>query len=316
MMKLHAWPFFGGPCGASQGAPVPFAGLPTHTVRLPSWKWGCGFFNLFKRAIMATNITPFFFDETQVRAIAINGEPWIVAADACAALGLDNVTQALSRLDADEQALISNEGIHTGAGNPQFNVINESGLYSLILGSRKPDAKRFKKWVTSEVLPAIRKTGSYTAPGAPVNDGTASALLVAEFTARMLRLQGSSLLGYVGRVNELLAPSLVHALPNYAVNEPAGQQHTGSSEPTFSLTELLKRHGAGVSAMAMNKRLQAAGIIERMSRPSSKGGTTAFWAITEKGLAYGRNLCSPKNEREVAPAFYASRFEALMAQVG
>lgn len=150
----------------------------------------------------------------------------------------------------------------------------------------------------------------------PATEQAAIALMVAESTARMMRLQGSSLLGYMGRVTERLAPEIVGALPNYAVNEPAGQQHTGSSEPTFSLTELLKRHGAGVSAMAMNKRLQAAGIIERMTRPSSKGGMKAFWAITEKGMAYGRNLCSPKNEKEVAPAFFASRFEALMAQVG
>ena len=264
---------------------------------------------------MATNITPFFFETAPVRTADIDGAPWFVAADVCSALGFGNARQAVAtHVDSDDVQQM--DTIDSMGRTQSINVVNESGMYALTFGSKLDSAKRFKKWVTSEVLPAIRKTGSYTAPGAPVNDGTASALLVAEFTARMLRLQGSSLLGYVGRVNELLAPSLVHALPNYAVNEPAGQQHTGSSEPTFSLTELLKRHGAGVSAMAMNKRLQAAGIIERMSRPSSKGGTTAFWAITEKGLAYGRNLCSPKNEREVAPAFYASRFEALMAQVG
>lgn len=259
---------------------------------------------------MATNITPFFFESAPVRTAEIDGALWFVAADVCEVLGIQNVAQAVERLDEDERYMfnIGRQGSVHG--------INESGLYSLVLGSRKPEAKRFKKWVTSEVLPAIRRTGSYSMPGAPANDGTASALLVAEFTARMLRLQGSSLLGYVGRVNELLAPGLVHALPNYAVNEPAGQQQTGSSEPTFSLTELLKRHGVKTSAVAMNKRLQAAGIIERMVRPSSKGGAKAFWAITEKGMAYGRNLCSPKNEKEVAPAFFASRFEALMAQVG
>ena len=260
---------------------------------------------------MATNITQFFFDEAQVRTADVDGTTWFVAADVCAVLEHTNTTTALERLEDDEKAKL-NLGL---SGGP-INVVNEFGLYSLVLGSRKKEAKRFKRWVTSEVLPSIRKTGSYTAPGAPVNDGTASALLVAEFTARMLRLQGSSLLGYVGRVNELLAPSLVHALPNYAVNEPVGHAQTGSSEPTFSLTALLKKNGVAATAAAMNKRLQAAGIIERISRPSSKGGTKSFWAISEKGLAYGRNLCSPKNEREVAPAFYASRFEALMAQTG
>lgn len=264
---------------------------------------------------MATNITPFFFESAPVRTTEIDGALWFVAADVCSALGFGNARQAVAtHVDSDDVQQM--DAIDSMGRTQSVNVVNESGMYALTFGSKLENAKRFKKWVTSEVLPTIRKTGSYAAPGTPVNEGTASALLVAEFTARMLRLQGSSLLGYVGRVNELLAPGLVRALPNYAVNEPAGQQQTGSSEPTFSLTELLKRHGAGVSAIAMNKRLQAAGIIERMTRPSSKGGDKSFWAITEKGLAFGRNLCSPANEKEVAPAFYASRFDALMAQVG
>ena len=260
-----------------------------------------------------TSITLFSFENAAVRTVSIDGAPHFVGKDVCEILKYSNPTTAMN---SHCKGVALRYPLQTAGGLQDVRVLSEPDVLRLIVRSTLPEAERFEKWLFEEVLPAIRKTGSYTAPGAPVNDGTASALLVAEFTARMLRLQGSSLLGYVGRVNELLAPSLVHALPNYAVNEPAGQQHTGSSEPTFSLTELLKRHGAGVSAMAMNKRLQAAGIIERMSRPSSKGGTTAFWAITEKGLAYGRNLCSPKNEREVAPAFYASRFEALMAQVG
>ena len=90
-----------------------------------------------------------------------DGEPWWVAADVCAVLGVANVAQAMSRLDEDERDdVISNDVI----GRKQsVTVVNESGLYSLILGSRKPEAKAFKKWVTSEVLPAIHKTGSYTA---------------------------------------------------------------------------------------------------------------------------------------------------------
>ena len=94
-----------------------------------------------------------------VRAVLRDGEPWFVAADVCAALDLGNPSMSLRRLDADEHALISIEGI--SRGNDAANLINESGLYSLILGSRKPEAKPFKRWVTSEVLPEIRKTGGY-----------------------------------------------------------------------------------------------------------------------------------------------------------
>jgi hypothetical protein len=74
-------------------------------------------------------------------------------------------TQALSRLDDDEKTLISNEGQGYQQA-PAMNAVNEPGLYSLILGSRKPEAKRFKRWVTHEVLPAIRKTGRYAVPTA------------------------------------------------------------------------------------------------------------------------------------------------------
>ena len=91
-----------------------------------------------------------------VRAMLRDGEPWFVAADVCAALDL--TTEQTRRLDDDEKGLHSTQ---TPSGVQQMIIINESGLYSLILGSRKPEAKPFKRWVTSEVLPAIRKTGGY-----------------------------------------------------------------------------------------------------------------------------------------------------------
>ena len=117
------------------------------------------------------------FERTVVRTLQLDGEPWFVAANVCAVLGLDNVTMVLKRLDADEQALISIEGF--SRGNDQVNVINESGLYSLTLTSRKPNAKRFKRWVTSEVLPTIRKTGSYGVAAAPAALSTLDILNIA-----------------------------------------------------------------------------------------------------------------------------------------
>lgn len=102
----------------------------------------------------------FSLDGMQLRAVMSDGDPLFIAADACSALDLPNVTMALKRLDEDEQALISIEGI--SRGNALVNVITEAGLYTLILGSRKPEAKRFRRWVTHEVIPAIRKTGSYS----------------------------------------------------------------------------------------------------------------------------------------------------------
>jgi anti-repressor protein len=106
-----------------------------------------------------------FSPTLSLRAVTIDGEPWFIAKDVCDALEMDTtagVTQWLRGLDADEKdSLRISQGT---PGNPNQTIINESGLYSLILKSRKPEAKAFKKWVTSEVLPSIRKTGMYLAP--------------------------------------------------------------------------------------------------------------------------------------------------------
>jgi prophage antirepressor-like protein len=111
---------------------------------------------------MTSNIQERFqFKDAPIRVIVKEGELWFVAADVCTALGLSNATDSLKRLDADENTLDSIEGIHDGAGNPMVRFVNESGLYNLVLGSRKPEAKEFKRWVTHEVLPAIRRTGAY-----------------------------------------------------------------------------------------------------------------------------------------------------------
>lgn len=100
----------------------------------------------------------FNYNGQQVRTIIKDGEPWFVAKDVCDVLEIGNSSQALSRLDEDERnTIILNEGI----GNPEKAIVNEPGLYSLILGSRKEEAKQFKRWITHKVLPSIRETGSY-----------------------------------------------------------------------------------------------------------------------------------------------------------
>lgn len=104
-------------------------------------------------------LAPFDFEGNPVRVVTVDGEPWWVAADVCAVLEIRNSRDALSSLDDDERGV----GIADTLGGPQqVATINEPGLYSLILRSRKPEAKRFKRWVTHEVLPQIRQTGGYT----------------------------------------------------------------------------------------------------------------------------------------------------------
>lgn len=107
-------------------------------------------------------------------------EPWFVAADVCRALELEQVTNAIRRLDDDEKALISIKGI--SRGNDKVSVVNEPGLYALVLGSRKAEAKEFKRWITHEVIPSIRKSGGYIAGQEDMSDADlmAKALIVAQ----------------------------------------------------------------------------------------------------------------------------------------
>ena len=96
----------------------------------------------------------------QVRTVILNGEIWFVAADVCRALELSDTHKAVDRLDDDEKGTNS---IPTLGGPQDMLTVNEPGLYALILGSRKPEARAFKRWITHEVLPQIRRTGAYVA---------------------------------------------------------------------------------------------------------------------------------------------------------
>ena len=102
----------------------------------------------------------FNYGQNEVRTVQVDGEPWFVAKDVCDVLGISNVSDTLSKvLDDDEKGV---DSIYTPGGNQQVSIVNEPGLYSLILRSRKPEAKTFKRWITHEVLPTIRKTnGAY-----------------------------------------------------------------------------------------------------------------------------------------------------------
>ena len=108
----------------------------------------------------------FTFNENNkpIRVELVDGEPWFVAKDVCDALTLENSRKATASLDDDEKGV---SPIVTPSGTQQMTIVNESGLYNLIFQSRKPEAKKFRKWVTGEVLPSIRKTGRYEAAAEP-----------------------------------------------------------------------------------------------------------------------------------------------------
>ncbi len=111
-----------------------------------------------------TATAQFAFQGQAVRTILKDGETWFVAADVCAVLEHTDPSKAVSRLDDNERGATN---VRTLGGDQQMNVVNESGLYNLIFTSRKPQAKAFRRWVTSEVLPSIRATGGYDTAGDP-----------------------------------------------------------------------------------------------------------------------------------------------------
>lgn len=108
---------------------------------------------------MTEELDIFNFNENEVRIHRDkNGKPWFIAKDVCDVLGLSNITEALRNLDGDE---LTSEILKSGNQGREMKLVSESGLYALVIRSNKPNAKKFRKWITSEVLPSIRKTGGY-----------------------------------------------------------------------------------------------------------------------------------------------------------
>ena len=132
----------------------------------------------------------FNYGAVPVRTIVKDGEPWWVLADVCRVLEIANHKNVSARLDLDEK------GVHlmdTPGGNQNMTIINESGLYKVILRSDKPEAKKYTRWVTHEVLPAIHKTGSYSvSPYKPKASSVGEVIKLVEMTRSMMEEQGCS----------------------------------------------------------------------------------------------------------------------------
>lgn len=228
---------------------------------------------------MKQQLVPFDFEGSQVRVVTdARGEPWFVAADVLSTISLDR--KALERLDDDEKGVNS---IHTPGGTQEMTTVNEPGLYALVLGSRKAEAKRFKRWVTHEVLPAIRKTGSYAVSAmaalpAPTQDRVTSLLLIGEAVAKVPGVKvGIAMAATLTCIHEntgLAIESLRRALP--AANEPIC---------SLNATQLGKL--VGLSAKTTNLRLANLGLQVRNERDE--------WELTEPGEAWAEALPYSRN---------------------
>lgn len=127
----------------------------------------------------------------EIRTVMIDGAPWFVGKDVTSALGYADSTGAVRKRTDEEDRGVAK--MDTPSGAQELVIINESGLYSLILGSKLPSAKQFKRWVTSEVLPSIRQTGRYSILPCPLNPQIASSVAdLGRVTERVMKNQGSA----------------------------------------------------------------------------------------------------------------------------
>lgn len=170
----------------------------------------------------------FNYEEKAVRTVTIDSEPWWVAKDICDILELTNITESLKRIDEEDLTSVK---LNSGGQDREMKIINESGLYSLILLSIKPEAKKFKKWITSEVLPSIRKTGQYSLPKSD------DELILIGYEKLMQRV---NFLTEENKTLDIRVKKLIHDPKTYTTTEIAKELQMRSAQ---ELNEKLKDRG-------------------------------------------------------------------------
>lgn len=206
-----------------------------------------------------------------VRTFNQNGEPWFVAADVCRALDITNSRDALTRLDEDEKGVAL---IDTLGGKQGMAAVNEPGLYSLVLGSRKPEAKAFKRWITHEVIPAIRKHGMYATPETAERILNDPDFLIKTLETlkqeRAARVQAEE----TNRLNApkvLFADSVAQAESDILIGE---------------LAKLLKQNGVETGQNRLYERLRKDGYIMKNSTiPTQKAMEAGLFRVIERTIA-------------------------------
>lgn len=180
-----------------------------------------------------------------VRVVDVNGEPWFVAKDVCECLELGNPRTSIALLDEDEK------GVHTmdtPGGAQEMSIVSEAGLYSLILRSRKPEAKAFKRWITHEVLPAIRKHGGYLTPAKleeALTDPDTIIRLATNLKAEREKRQALEAQAAADRPKVVFAESIEVAKTSILVGEMAKliKQATGYEMGQNRFFDWLRAHG-------------------------------------------------------------------------
>ena len=226
-----------------------------------------------------------------VRTVTINGDPWFVGKDVAAALGFTNPRDAISTHVFDEDKGV--ESIDTLGGKQKMTVINESGLYALVFGSRLKSAQRFKHWVTSEVLPAIRKTGGYRTPAPQGKELLALAVLEAQKTIEAQNAEIERM-----RPKEIFADAVKASTSSILIGDLAKLlRQNGVDTGQKRLFEQLRNEGylmkTGSSRNMPTQRYVADGLFQIketvISNPDGSVRMTKTTKVTGKGQQYFLN---------------------------
>lgn len=229
----------------------------------------------------------------EIRTAGTVEEPLFCATDVARALKYANPAKAI--IDHCKGVTILETPTNGGLQNMKF--INEANLYRLILKANTDEAESFQDWVTSDVLPSIRKTGSYQSPDKP-KDKVEAGLAWVEGCRKLLNLSDASTL----LLMEAIARPLGLPTPDYVPSR--GVHHSAS--------ELLRKHNAGISVIKFNELLRGKGFLAETTR---KGKTRdhKYNFITAKGREYGENVVSPRSPNETQPHWYDERFDELLS---
>ena len=237
----------------------------------------------------------FNFENNQVRTLLINDEPWFVGKDVAEILGYSNPRDALSKhVDSEDKNSVA---IHDGnKGNPNLTIINESGVYALVFSSKLQSAKKFKHWVTSEVLPTLRKTGSYATPQLTGEELMAKALIEAN---SVLARQSKQLEEQKPKV--LFADSVIASKGSILVRELAKLiKQNGYDIGEKKLYRWLREKGyicknsTEPTQMAMNLGLFEI-VVRTIERGDAPPKATRTTKVTGKGQVYFINMLCNSN---------------------
>lgn len=207
----------------------------------------------------------------KVRTITQNGEPLFIAKDVCDILGLSNSRKALTRLDEDEKGVTLSD---TLGGKQNLSVVNEYGLYNLVLASRKPEAKAFKRWITHEVIPAIRKHGGYLTPDKTeelLNDPDLIIQLATNLKEeRAARSQAEQQLA-VAKPKVLFADAVAASDSTILIGD---------------LAKIIKQNGHAVGQQRMFKWLREHGYLIKRIKSPEKDSSISLQSLRLKSMKY------------------------------